>query len=262
MRFVTILLDCLRPMIGPIGTLVEIAPSEMLGAVLARLEPERYVRIDIGYDKRIVDVTGSLTRLPLADSSVDFLMCFHVLEHIPDDRTAMAEIARVLAPGGVGLLQVPWRPGTRTDEEYGLSAEENTLRFGQRDHVRFYGDDFEDRLVAAGLSLTRIGALDLLGAKMSDYLKLEANPPIWLVRRSDSPHPPAGLAAPVPTSLTRTLDALLDQLTDKHEALVRTRERNAVLQAKVQELRRQPLPAKRGLATRVVGRMRRLVRRS
>ncbi len=122
MRFVTILLDCLRPMIGPIGTLVEIAPSEMLGAVLARLEPERYVRIDIGYDKRIVDVTGSLTQLPLADASVDFLMCFHVLEHIWDDRTAMSEIARVLAPGGLGLLQVPWRPGVPTEEEDGSDA--------------------------------------------------------------------------------------------------------------------------------------------
>ena len=158
MRFAAILLDCLRPMIGRVGTLVEVAPSPMISQVLARLEAERHVRIDIGYDRRTVDVTGSLTALPLADSSVDFLMCFHVLEHIPDDVTAISEIARVLRPGGLGMLQVPWRPGTTTDEDPNLTPEENTVRFGQRDHVRFYGDDFEGRLVAAGLQPTRIGA--------------------------------------------------------------------------------------------------------
>ncbi len=56
----------------------------------------------------------------------------------------MLEIARVLAPTGVGLVQVPFRPGTVLDEDPSAPVEERVRRFGQADHVRYYGDDFED----------------------------------------------------------------------------------------------------------------------
>ena len=47
-----------------------------------------------------------LTKLAFADGSFDFVMCSHVLECIPDDRAAIGEIYRVLAPGGTAALQV------------------------------------------------------------------------------------------------------------------------------------------------------------
>jgi len=43
---------------------------------------------------------GSLTHVPLCSGSVDLVLCSEVLEHIPDDAAATAEIARVLKPGG------------------------------------------------------------------------------------------------------------------------------------------------------------------
>ena len=111
-----------------------------------------YVGMDFdpGADSRIVNVQASLTQLPLPDASVGLMICFHVLEHIPDDAAAMAEIGRVLAPGGIAVVQVPRREGVPTDEDPDAPPEERLRRFGQRDHVRFYGDDFEDRLRAAG----------------------------------------------------------------------------------------------------------------
>ena len=45
-------------------------------------------------------VRGDLLHLPVPDASVDRVIASEVLEHIPDDVTAMAEIARVLKPGG------------------------------------------------------------------------------------------------------------------------------------------------------------------
>ena len=47
-----------------------------------------------------------LTALRLEDNCVDFVLCSHVLECIPDDQRAIGEIYRVLAPGGVAALQV------------------------------------------------------------------------------------------------------------------------------------------------------------
>jgi ubiquinone/menaquinone biosynthesis C-methylase UbiE len=50
-------------------------------------------------------VRGDLRALPFPDAGVDRVIAAEVLEHIPDDRAAFAEIARVLAPGGrVALL--------------------------------------------------------------------------------------------------------------------------------------------------------------
>lgn len=43
----------------------------------------------------------------LADASVDAVVAFHVLEHLPDPRAALQTLARVLAPGGQAWIEVP-----------------------------------------------------------------------------------------------------------------------------------------------------------
>ena len=45
--------------------------------------------------------------LPLPDGSVDAAVCYEVLEHVPDEAAALAEIRRVLTPGGDFVLTVP-----------------------------------------------------------------------------------------------------------------------------------------------------------
>lgn len=51
-----------------------------------------------GLDAALVE--GSATDLPFGSTSFDYVVCVDVLEHIPDWSTAIAEIARVLRPGG------------------------------------------------------------------------------------------------------------------------------------------------------------------
>ena len=52
-------------------------------------------------------VLASATALPFADGTFSAVVALDVLEHIPDDHAAAAEIARVIAPGGMFYLTVP-----------------------------------------------------------------------------------------------------------------------------------------------------------
>lgn len=52
---------------------------------------------------------GDVLRLPYADASFDKVLLSEVLEHLPDDRQGLAELRRVLRPGGTLALTVPHR---------------------------------------------------------------------------------------------------------------------------------------------------------
>ena len=52
-------------------------------------------------------LSADATRLPFGTESFDAIIASEILEHIPDDVAAMAEIARVLRPGGTVAVTVP-----------------------------------------------------------------------------------------------------------------------------------------------------------
>ena len=92
------------------------------------------------------------TKLSFKDNTFDAILCYHVLEHIEDDKKAILELFRVLKPGGWAILQIPI-DGDRehTFEDFTItSAEERNKAFGQSDHVRIYGRDYFLRLRNAG----------------------------------------------------------------------------------------------------------------
>ena len=68
-----------------------------------------------------------------------------------------------------------------TDEDPTASPEERLRRFGQADHVRMYGSDFEDRLRSAGLQPRRIMPEGVIGEAAIDALRITPRTPIWLV---------------------------------------------------------------------------------
>ena len=53
---------------------------------------------------------ADLQRLPFLDATFDCGFCTEVLEHVPDDRTAAEELARVLKPGAILVVTVPSPP--------------------------------------------------------------------------------------------------------------------------------------------------------
>jgi len=64
----------------------------------------RLLRERLGPDRVL---NASCVELPLPNATVDCLTALDVLEHVADDRSAVAEFARVLKPGGVAVVTVP-----------------------------------------------------------------------------------------------------------------------------------------------------------
>jgi SAM-dependent methyltransferase len=105
------------------------------------------------------DLTLDITAMDLPGARVDAVIANHVLEHV-DDRAALAEIARVLAPGGLAILTVPLVEGwDRTLENPDWTSPEDRLAYyTDRLHLRMYGRDFRDRLAAAGFAVSEFTA--------------------------------------------------------------------------------------------------------
>ena len=95
-------------------------------------------------------VRADLLSLPFPDASFDVVMASEVLEHIPADEIAMAEIARVARPGGRVAVTVPRYWPERIC--WALSNDYHDVAGG---HVRIYrGDVLGERLFRAGLTPT------------------------------------------------------------------------------------------------------------
>ena len=124
-----------------------------------RIRPRagRYVTLDL---HQAADVRAPLESTGLPAASFDHVICCHVLEHV-DDRLALAELFRVLRPGGTLLAMVPLIEGwDATYEDPSIaSSRDRELHFGQGDHVRFYGRDLCTRFCDAGFALTEVTAV-------------------------------------------------------------------------------------------------------
>lgn len=72
----------------------------------------RYVGVDLAVGDEVWDYSGldavaDLERLPFPAESFDAALCTQVLEHVPEPGRVIAEIARVLRPGGRLFLSAP-----------------------------------------------------------------------------------------------------------------------------------------------------------
>jgi SAM-dependent methyltransferase len=133
---------------------LDIAPWLSLSKCYQGLDNIHYVGIDLHVHGPHVTVMGDVTSIPLRTTSLDAVVCIHVLEHIIDDRRAIAELYRVLKPGGWAVIGVPVRLDRATYEDPTITTpEERKIAFGERNHVRYYGADFVDRLEAAGFQV-------------------------------------------------------------------------------------------------------------
>jgi predicted SAM-dependent methyltransferase len=165
------------------GSLLHFSPEWCLRRRLAALPGLRYVTTDLD-PAQDVDLRLDVTAIELPDGAFDAVLCSHVLEHVPDDAAAMAELRRVTAPGGFTLVMVPLALHRATTyEDPAITAPADREReFLQRDHVRLYAPDIADRLRDAGFGVEVVDLHAELGPAAAARHGLLASDLIFLGR--------------------------------------------------------------------------------
>ncbi|WP_026935392.1 class I SAM-dependent methyltransferase [Christiangramia echinicola] len=146
------------------------APEQAFYKRFRKLNNLEYTTTDL--NSPLADVKADICDLPFENDSFDFILCNHVLEHIPDDTKAMQELYRILKPGGTAILQIPQeldRAETFQDDSI-TDPKERAKIFGQYDHVRVYGRDYFDKLRAIGFQVEEVDYTSILSeAEIDKY---------------------------------------------------------------------------------------------
>ena len=118
-------------------------------------------------------------------STFDAVIANHVLEHVDDDARALSEIHRVLKPGGMAILQTPYSSRLHhTWQDAGIDTPEARLQaYGQEDHVRLFGRDIFERIVAAGFESDIRQHSELLSGVNPMVAGVNADEPFFLFRK-------------------------------------------------------------------------------
>ena len=97
--------------------------------------------------------------LPYPANTFDLLLSNEVIEHVQDDRAAIAEMSRVLRPGGRALIFCPnrWYP-VETHGHYWRGE----YHFGNTPLINYLPNVLRDRLAPHVKVYTRHGLIDLL----------------------------------------------------------------------------------------------------
>ncbi|MGE3670549.1 MAG: class I SAM-dependent methyltransferase, partial [Polyangiaceae bacterium] len=126
---------------------------------------------------------------PFESGSFDVIFCNHVLEHVADDKQVLSELFRVMRPGGWGIFQVPL--DTNLEHSHGdpsiTNPRERERLYGQSDHVRQYGLDFEDILRSAGFDVEVDALVDELPAEDVRRYALPAGEMLYIARKPAAP---------------------------------------------------------------------------
>jgi|ETNmetMinimDraft_30_1059905.scaffolds.fasta_scaffold22912_2 SAM-dependent methyltransferase len=145
--------------------MLDIAPSPPLSThIRTNYQDIAYRTADLRASH--VDDNVDITDMAIyEEEAFDCLLCSHVLEHVPDDRSAISELFRVLKPGGWGLIMVPIDLSLKETLEVSVEPGDESARwrlYGQGDHVRMYSEaGFLDRLREAGFEVNRVTCHDL-----------------------------------------------------------------------------------------------------
>ncbi|HRY42683.1 MAG TPA: methyltransferase domain-containing protein [Thermoanaerobaculia bacterium] len=149
-------------------------PGVLLRALDASAPRVRAAGLDEGAD-RLLQARAAPTpfpllcadaqRLPFRDASFERVLAAEVLEHLPDDAAALAEIRRVLAPGGLLAVSVPhadfpflWDPINRVWTRLGGAPFRTGPLVGiWTGHERLYRpEELSERVTSAGLEVVRV----------------------------------------------------------------------------------------------------------
>jgi SAM-dependent methyltransferase len=119
------------------GKVLHFSPSRSVYRLLNKNPNIDYYSTDYE-DEFLADYRYDITQIPLENNFFDLIICYHILEHIVEDKKAMEELQRVLKPDGTCIIQTPFKEGDIYEDFSKKTPEERLEAFGQEDHVRIY----------------------------------------------------------------------------------------------------------------------------
>jgi SAM-dependent methyltransferase len=135
-------------------SILDFSPSRSFYRRMKNHTDIHYSSTDLSGDF-ISDFHYDITNIPVETGKYDLIICYHILEHIPEDLKATQELHRVLRSGGTCLIQTPFREGEIYEDPSINNDQDRIKHFGQNDHVRIYSAaGLKDRLVKTGFQVT------------------------------------------------------------------------------------------------------------
>lgn len=199
-------------------------PNPAVALQLARRPHTTVVALDIGEGMvrlarrvaeaeslRVLPVVGDAESLPFRDSAFGALVCDDTIEHLPDDRAAVSEIARVLRPLGTAVAATPNRVrldvlrsrirdlvrGKRRSTSDYFAAETHLREYTPGEFRSLFAEVFDDaRLVPNGYPGGRLARMATAALRVPPLSRLSRLS--LVVARSPRPLHPARSPAPLP----------------------------------------------------------------
>ena len=161
------------------------APEKRLARKIEAFEPAAYVQCDL-FPAAPGIVKVDIQSMQFADGDFNVLIANHVLEHVEDLKATLHEIARVLAPNGVAILQTPFSGRLQsTWHDTGIDTAEARLQaYGQEDHMRLFGRDVCRQIAQAGLMFIGGTHAELLADSDAAIMGVNAAEPFFLFSKA------------------------------------------------------------------------------
>ena len=135
------------------GNVLHFSPSRSIYRNLKKTAAINYYSSDFE-NEFLADYNYDITQINQKSETFDTIVCYHILEHIENDKDAMHELFRVLKPNGVIYIQTPFKDGDIYEDYSIVSPKEREEHFGQNDHVRIYSaEGLKKRLESAGFNV-------------------------------------------------------------------------------------------------------------
>lgn len=165
--------------------ILHFAPEKHLSAILRSYDPLEHVRADLmpgSADIQRIDIAA----MPFETGTFDVVIANHVLEHVEDAGRALAEVRRVLKTNGLAILQTPYsaRLQSTWQDDSIDDAASRLQAYGQEDHLRLFGRDIVDRIVAAGFDSRVASHASVLADKDARRYGVNADEPLFLFEKN------------------------------------------------------------------------------
>jgi SAM-dependent methyltransferase len=136
-------------------SILHFAPEYALSHNMCRIKHLTYIDADLNplNARHVVDIT----HIPFPENHFDYIICSHVLGHVPNEPLAIQEMHRVLKPEGMALILTLLGYQDKTFENPNIDTPAARLKaYGEPDLCRLHGKDFAQRLQDQGFMVEEI----------------------------------------------------------------------------------------------------------